>query len=430
MTTNILYDAGVRLYGTGIRVAAWFDPKARQWTEGRKGLFEEIEKELRQRRGDHKLIWFHCASLGEFEQGRPLIEALKTAYPAYQIFLTFFSPSGYLIRKNYAFADYVFYLPLDTPANARRMAVLVRPAMAIFVKYEFWARTLEALRLQGIPLFLISGIFRKEQIFFKPYGGFFVGTLQNFTYFFVQNPSSLEALRSIGFQNAEVAGDTRVDRVASIGGEEKDLSAVKAFAPDGVFLVCGSSWEPEEKIAAEYLKIAAASGEKCKTIIAPHDVAETHLTRLESFLSVPFIRYSEAVKIVAVNPAEAHLLLKEYEVLLIDCIGLLSSLYRLGRIAFIGGGFGKGIHSILEPASAGIPVIFGPRYQKFEEATQLIADGGAFSIRNFQEFEAALKALEGKEQYQKSADAAIGYINRQKGATERILMYLRAYLTN
>jgi 3-deoxy-D-manno-octulosonic-acid transferase len=364
---------------------------------------------LRQQKEDGaKYIWFHAASLGEFEQGRPLIEKIRERYPEYKILLTFFSPSGYEVRKNYKGADIVCYLPLDKPRNVNKFLDIIQPCMAFFIKYEFWKNYLDELHKRNIPVYSISSIFRKEQIFFKWYGGTYRKVLANFDQLFVQNETSKRFLSKIGINKVTVVGDTRFDRVLEIRQEAKDLPLVEAFKGNSMTIVAGSSWQPDEDLFIEYFN----THPDIKLIIAPHVIDENHLVEIISKLKRPYVRYSKA------NEQNV----RNADCLIIDGFGLLSSIYRYGEIAYVGGGFGVGIHNILEAAVYGIPVIFGPKYQKFMEAKQLLEENGAFSIKNYEELSQLLDKMISDTEYLKEVGAnADNYVSKNLGASEKIL---------
>lgn len=407
---TFLYNAGIFLYTLLIRLAALFNPKARLWVQGRKQIFEKIKQNLP---ANAPVAWFHCASLGEFEQGRPLIEAFRQKFPNYKIVLTFFSPSGYEIRKNYAHADAIFYLPPDTPRNARRFVTLVQPGIVFFVKYEFWYNYLNTLKKAQIPLYSVSAIFRPSQVFFKPYGGWYRKTLACFSFFFVQNSQSAKLLKNIGFENSQICGDTRFDRVFSIARQAAPVPLVEAFANNAPVLVAGSTWHDDETLLIPLINSFSGNW---KFIIAPHEVNENHIKQIENQITKNNLRFSLASEKKVANS----------QVLIIDSIGLLSAIYRYGTIAYIGGGFGAGIHNILEAATFGLPVIFGTNYHKFQEAKDLIAEGGAFSVSGKAEIEKIWKKLlEEPDFLQKSSQIAQNYVEKKRGGTEKILHYIK-----
>ncbi len=403
----MLYDLGIRLYVLAIRLAALFDDKARRWLAGRR----DNDARLARLPQGKPVVWVHCASLGEFEQGRPLIEALRERHPELAILLTFFSPSGFELRKDYPGADVVAYLPPDLPVAAEAFVARVQPALAIFVKYEFWRNHLEALQRRRIPTVLVSARFRKNQVFFRPWGGAFRQMLRCFTRIFVQDESSRALLRRIGLENVDVAGDTRVDRVMSIARQTPaPLPLVDAFCrPARHVLVCGSTWPADEKVLAPLIDEHLPEG--WKVIIAPHEIDEGHVRALMRQLAQPAVSYSEASQTTA---AAAR-------VLIIDNVGMLSRLYRYGRIAYIGGGFGRAIHNTLEPMAFGLPVLFGPRYEGFAEAEYLVSSGGGRSIRSAEELIAAFDALCQEAQWTHSHRMVQAYIENNAGATGRIL---------
>jgi 3-deoxy-D-manno-octulosonic-acid transferase len=391
-----------------ISIASLFNKKASFWVKGRKKWASRLKESIQ---SDQKIIWFHCASLGEFEQGRTLIEELKKRAHDIKIVLTFFSPSGYEIRKDYEYADYILYLPADTPGNAKCFISIINPVAVVFVKYEFWNNYISELTRKGIPLYLVSGIFRPEQHFFKWYGGFFRKMLKSFTHIFVQDSISSDLLLTIGIKDITIAGDTRFDRVSQIAKEAKNLELIEKFRGSEKLFLAGSSWKQDEEIIAGFIN---ADPNKMKWVFAPHEIDKSNIDRLERLLKTNVVRYS------CFNEDSHHA-----RVLIIDNIGILASAYRYSHIAAVGGGFGKGIHSILEPACWGIPVLFGPDYKGFKEAFDLIDRGGAFCFRNLEDFRVTLnELLENDELYKASSDATTGYINENIGATEKILNYL------
>ena len=408
----LLYSLAVRVYGLLVCVASLFNPKAAAWCRGRKGLFRHIE-ETRLKKG--RTVWFHCASLGEFEQGRPVIEALKERDPSLQVVLTFFSPSGYEIRKDYALADRVYYLPPDTRAHARRFLDLVRPDLAVFVKYEFWYFYLTTLKERDIPAVLISAIFRPGQWFFKWYGRSFLRVMRGFRRIFVQDKASEQLLREHGIEAVEVAGDTRFDRVVAIAAAREEIPVAKAFCGDRLVVVAGSTWKEDEALLLGYIN---RRERPYKWIIAPHETTPSHVHWLMERLEIPAMRYSERQE---KDPARA-------EVLVIDTIGILSSLYAYGQVAYIGGGFGSGIHNVLEAAVYGMPVVFGPRYKKFREAVQLVAHGGAFPFIKADELEQLLNRFFDEEPFRRNAGAiAREYVIVSAGSTDKIVNNLLTF---
>ncbi len=410
---TFLYSTGVFLYAFLIRIASLFNPKARQWIAGRKGLKAKIESDF-SNPPPTPLVWVHVASLGEFEQGRTLIEALKKQSSC-RILLTFFSPSGYEIRKNYAFADYIYYLPLDSKKNAKWFLDATQPDFAIFVKYEFWHYYLTALKDRNIPAYLISAIFRDKQIFFKWYGAFYRKLLTTFTTIFVQDQHSVSLLSSIDIQNTIVAGDTRIDRVAQLSENPQDFPEISKFIGTNSTLVAGSTWPADEDLLLAQMQNPAF--DSFKFIIAPHETSEEHIQALCKKLPTnTYIRYSELSTTT-----------NEQRILIIDTIGILSSLYQYAYIAYIGGGFGAGIHNILEPATYGIPILFGPKHQKFKEAVDLVSTGGAFVIQNKQELTDKLLFLSEKNKQEKAGTVSQNYILHHRGSTDKILLAINNF---
>lgn len=407
----LFYNIGILAYSLAIRLASPFNEKASLWVKGRKGIRTRINDIPRD---NNRLVWFHAASLGEFEQGRPVMEALKQEQPDTKILLTFFSPSGYEIRKNYNGADYILYLPADSAANARHFVEHFRPDAAVFIKYEFWYNYLHELKKRSIPTYLISSIFRAEQPFFKTWGNLHREMLGFFTRLFVQDEESVRLLESIHIKNTELTGDTRFDRVKQIAEGAKSIDKVEKFCNQVPAVVCGSTWPLDEDLLIDYINDYSGT---CiyKWILTPHEIGESHIKTILGKCKRKTVRYSD-------EKAD----FSNAEVLVIDCIGLLSSIYRYGQISYIGGGFGVGIHNTLEAAVYGIPVIFGPKYQKFKEAVNLIQAGGAFTIHNGEELKEILDTLTSTPQIAKSAGHnALQYVNSQLGATQIIMQYLK-----
>lgn len=402
-----LYRLGIAVFSLLMRIAAFWHPKAKLWVQGRQHLLDRIARETQ---GWDSSAWFHFASLGEFEQGRPVMEALKKNRPELKILVTFFSPSGYEIRKDYSGADKVFYLPIDTPRNAATFIRLIKPEMAVFTKYEYWFFYFRELYRQEIPLYMISSIFRPDQVFFKWYGSLHRQMLTYVKHFFVQNKESKNLLSHLGFQNTSLAGDTRFDRVAALSQHPKKIKEVAEFCEDSKVLVAGSTWPEDEARLAELL----LQHPNWKLILAPHEVDEAHIQAiLQRFPEGQAIRFS---KLETQN--------SKPQTLVIDTIGLLSSLYAYGDIAYIGGGFGKGIHNTLEAATYGIPIIFGPNYQKFQEAKDLISEGAGFSIANAEELTDTFQQLTDASYRKKAGNKAKHYVQSRVGATEIILKQL------
>jgi len=404
---TFFYQIGILLYGFAVRISSLFNSKARLFVKGRKGWKKNLASSINI---NEKYIWFHCASLGEFEQGRPVIEEIKTKFPEYKILLTFYSPSGYEIRKKYSQADIISYLPLDTKKNAKDLIKIVNPQMVFFVKYEYWYFYLSELKKQQIPIYLISAIFRENQYFFKNNltGNWYRKMLLMITYFFVQNEHSKNLLQSAGISNCTVSGDTRFDRVAAIAKGTKKIETVEKFKGESPLIIAGSTWKPDEELLVAFINQA----ENVKMIVAPHEVTAANVNKLEQLLKKPFIRFSKA----------QNSDLGKCQVLIIDSVGLLSSLYQYGEIAYIGGGFGVGIHNILEAATFGLPVIFGPEYKKFKEAVDLESLGGAFPTRNYSELNSVFtKLLEHDKTRQKSSKICQNYVQKNTGSTSIII---------
>lgn len=408
-----MYNFAIQLYSLAIKLVLPFHKKARMmWLGQRKTypkLLERIDKNA-------KYIWIHASSLGEFEQGRPMIEKIRRNYPQYKILLTFFSPSGYEVRKNYEGADVVCYLPLDKKRNAKKFLNLVNPVMAIFIKYEFWANYLNELKSREIPVYIISAIFRKEQIFFKWYASRYRNVLKCFTHLYVQDESSCLLLAQYNVTNVTVCGDTRFDRVMDVRKMAKQLPLVEKFVTKAngdkyLTMVAGSSWPQDEDVLLNYFN----DHPEMKLIIAPHEIHKDHLMYIESLLKRPFIRMSEAT--------EEDIARKDC--LIVDSFGLLSSIYRYGEIAYVGGGFGAGIHNVLEAAVYGIPVLFGPKYHKFKEARDLITSGGGFSLDSAESFNARMnELLTYKEALVTAGTNAGTFVKRNIGSTEKIMREL------
>jgi 3-deoxy-D-manno-octulosonic-acid transferase len=411
---RLFYNIFIYGYGFLIRVAAPFYGQARQWLTGRKNLFRNMEKAV----GKHEdVVWFHAASLGEFEQGRPVIEAFRETFPRYKILLTFFSPSGYELRKNYEGADYIFYFPMDKPRNARRFIRIFKPKLAVFIKYEYWYNTIRELSKNKIPLFFISAIFRKEQYFFKPGTKWFRNQLQKVTGFMVQDQTSSDLLHSIHIYHHQISGDTRFDRVLKIAHEKVDFPVIQQFTNHSEVMVCGSTWPADEDILRAYLK----QNQKIKMILAPHKIDAEHIQEIrKKFNAFHPVLYSETKK-TPVN--------EKSRVLIIDTLGILSYLYRFGQVAYVGGGFGSGIHNLLEAAVYGIPVIFGPHYKPFREAHDLLENGGGFTIQDKKSFFAVADRLFQQADFRiQAGQAAKQYVEKEAGATFRIIEKFKEYL--
>ncbi|MBS6329785.1 MAG: 3-deoxy-D-manno-octulosonic acid transferase [Prevotella bivia] len=406
-----MYNIIMYLIQFGIVVGSYFNKKLRKMLDGEREAIKQIREKVDP---DAQYIWFHAASLGEFEQGRPLIEKVHKEHPEYKILLTFFSPSGYEVRKNYTGADIITYLPIDTITNARAFLRAIRPVMAFFIKYEFWYNYLHILQYRGVPTYSVSSIFRPNQIFFKWYGRNYGRVLQCFTHFFVQNEESQQLLAGIGFKNSTVVGDTRFDRVLQIKEASKQLPIVDSFVhiheeKKPLTFVAGSSWLPDEAIFIEYFNTHPS----WKLIIAPHVIGEDHLKQIISLLkNKKVVRYTQTTETDAANA----------DVLIIDCFGLLSSIYRYGEVAYVGGGFGVGIHNVLEAAVWSIPVIFGPNNAHFAEAQGLKHNGGGFEIHNLEDFSKYIQRFEVETNFRLERGIAGGkYVAALAGASNKVL---------
>lgn len=406
-----MYNIIMYLIQFGIVVGSYFNKKLRKMLDGEREAIKQIREKVDP---DAQYIWFHAASLGEFEQGRPLIEKVHKEHPEYKILLTFFSPSGYEVRKNYTGADIITYLPIDTITNARAFLRAIRPVMAFFIKYEFWYNYLHILQYRGVPTYSVSSIFRPNQIFFKWYGRNYGRVLQCFTHFFVQNEESQQLLAGIGFKNSTVVGDTRFDRVLQIKEASKQLPIVDSFVhiheeKKPLTFVAGSSWPPDEAIFIEYFNTHPS----WKLIIAPHVIGEDHLKQIISLLkNKKVVRYTQTTETDAANA----------DVLIIDCFGLLSSIYRYGEVAYVGGGFGVGIHNVLEAAVWSIPVIFGPNNAHFAEAQGLKHSGGGFEIHNLEDFSKYIQRFEVETNFRLERGIAGGkYVVALAGASNKVL---------
>lgn len=403
---RFLYKIGIYLYTLIIRIAAIKNKKAAAWVNGRKGIFQLIEAELSK---DKAYVWFHFASLGEFEQGRPVLESFKATQASTPIVVTFFSPSGYEVRKNFALADHVFYLPIDTRSNAKEFIRLLNPTLAIFTKYEYWYYYFDELHKKGTPLYIISGIFRKEQAFFKWYGGFQRKILTFVTHFFVQNEESRRLLLEIGIKNVTVSGDTRFDRVEYNALHRIENKAVANFCAENKVFIGGSTWIEDEKLIASLYEAYP----NWRFIVAPHEVNPKRIEEVTKLFPNPS-KYSQI----------DNSSVKDSRVLIIDNIGILSSLYQYASIAYIGGGFGVGIHNTLEAAAFGVPVIFGPNYQNFNEAIELIELGGAFTVKDSPELKSCMTILVQDYIREDRGDKARKYVQEHTGATETIINFI------
>lgn len=415
----MIYNIVIYFVLWGIAIASLFNEKVRKMWRGEREAFKILKQKVDP---NAKYIWFHAASLGEFEQGRPLMERIRKDYPQYKILLTFYSPSGYEVRKNYEGADIICYMPVDTRLNAIRFLRLVRPVMAFFIKYEFWSNFLHILKHRNIPTYSVSSIFREDQVFFKWYGRNYAGVLKCFTRFFVQNEESKRLLEDIGITAVDVVGDTRFDRVLQIKEAAKQLPICEAFRTgvassqsadvphhDFKVFVAGSSWPPDENIFIPFFN----EHKDWRLLIAPHVIAEEHLK-----LILSLIKGKKVVRYTQTTPEEAA----EADVLIIDCFGLLSSMYNYGDVAYIGGGFGVGIHNTLEAAVWNMPVIFGPNNKKFQEAQGLLKSGGGFEINTYEDFSGLMSSLMNDEAFLKQAgDKAGAFVAHLAGATDKVL---------
>lgn len=415
----MIYNIVIYFVLWGIAIASLFNEKVRKMWRGEREAFKILKQKVDP---NAKYIWFHAASLGEFEQGRPLMERIRKDYPQYKILLTFYSPSGYEVRKNYEGADIICYMPVDTRLNAIRFLRLVRPVMAFFIKYEFWSNFLHILKHRNIPTYSVSSIFREDQVFFKWYGRNYAGVLKCFTRFFVQNEESKRLLEGIGITAVDVVGDTRFDRVLQIKEAAKQLPICEAFRTgvassqsadvphhDFKVFVAGSSWPPDENIFIPFFN----EHKDWRLLIAPHVIAEEHLK-----LILSLIKDKKVVRYTQTTPEEAA----EADVLIIDCFGLLSSMYNYGDVAYIGGGFGVGIHNTLEAAVWNMPVIFGPNNKKFQEAQGLLKSGGGFEINTYEDFSGLMSSLMNDETFLKQAgDKAGTFVAHLAGATDKVL---------
>ena len=400
-----MYELIISLYTLGVGVASLFNPKARKMWKGGREVFRVLRDKVD---SSSRYVWFHAASLGEFEQGRPIMERLRAEHPEYKILLTFFSPSGYEVRKNYEGADIVCYLPLDTYFGARRFLSLVHPEVAFFIKYEFWWNYLHILKRRGVPVYSVSSIFREGQVFFRWYGRTYSNVLKCFTRFFVQNDESRRLLATLGITDVDVTGDTRFDRVLQVKQQARQLPIVDAFRQGYKVFVAGSSWPPDEDIFINYVN----EHRDWKLIIAPHVIGNDHIRQIVGKLRRKAVRYTEATEGSA----------READCLIIDCFGLLSSIYGYGDVAYVGGGFGVGIHNVLEAAVWGMPVIFGPNNKRFQEAQDLLASGGGVEIDSYSQFEAVMNTyVADASAMEADGKKAAGYVAAKAGATDVIL---------
>jgi 3-deoxy-D-manno-octulosonic-acid transferase len=405
-----LYNLIIQIAGFILKIVALFSPKIKLFVDGRKQVFEILHTKISP---NDKTIWFHAASLGEYEQGLPVIEKIKEKYPKHKIVVTFFSPSGYEVRKNNTVADVTIYLPLDTKKNAKDFLSLVHPEMAFFIKYEYWPNYLNELQKLNIPTYLISGIFRKNQLFFKWYGGFYRKSLDTFTYFFVQNESSKKLLQRLEKANVAISGDTRFDRVASILEKDNSLDFIETFKNESLTIVVGSSWPKDESLLVDYIN---KTSEKVKFIIAPHNINGEQIQELKNAITKKVVVFSEKEN---KNPAD-------YDVFIIDTIGILTKIYSYADIAYVGGGFGNpGVHNILEPATFGVPIVIGPNFSHFAEASALVNMEGCVSISNKKElFDAFSNLIANDDIRNEKGHICSTFVQMNKGATNIVLRYI------
>ena len=404
---RLLYTLFIHLYSLGALLASPFSLQARQWWQGRRHVFAFLKEKCQ---GKNNIIWIHSASLGEFEQGKPLMERLRKEHPECSILLTFFSPSGYEIRKNEPLADVVAYLPADTLHNVRRFLDIVQPKAAIFIKYEYWFNYMDALYKRHIPFYYISAIYRPTQHFFKWYGGWFVRQLKKCTHFFVQNTISQQLLNSIGIHQVTIAGDTRFDRVYAIAQQDFTLDFALRFKGDSQLIVAGSTWEPDEQLLRQ---VFDAVHDRYKLILAPHMIDNEHIKIIKNIFS--------DYKVLCYSEMEGQPL-EDFQVLIIDTIGLLSKIYKYSDISYIGGAFGKGLHNILEAGVFGVPLFFGPKYSKFNEAVELVSRGGAFSIQTAEEMTTRIQQFSAQpEQYRAVCDICRQFVEENLGAVDKIM---------
>ena len=409
-----LYNIITLLAAQLLKIVALFSPKMKLFVDGRKSVFQTLANKIQT---SDKTIWFHAASLGEYEQGLPVIEAIKQQFPSHKIVVTFFSPSGYEVRKNNTVADVTVYLPLDTISNAKQFISLVHPEMAFFIKYEYWPNYLNELKKQQIKTYLISGILRENQAFFKWYGGFYRNALKTFDYFFVQNESSRNLLQSIGFNNVKVSGDTRFDRVVSILERDNSLDFIEQFKDNKTTIVIGSSWPKDESLLVNYIN---QSSDDVKFIIAPHNIKQEQIQELKNAITKKIVLFSENVE------TRHALSLQEYSVFIIDTIGILTKIYSYADIAYVGGGFGNpGVHNILEPATFGVPVVIGPNFSHFAEATALVNMEGCISIQNQTQLNEAFDLLlRNEDERLEKGHICSTFVQMNKGATQTIMNHI------
>ena len=420
---NQIYNLIVILASQLLKIIALFSPKMKLFVDGRKSVFQTLTNKIQ---SSDKTIWFHAASLGEYEQGLPVIEAIKQQFPTHKIVVTFFSPSGYEVRKNNTVADVTVYLPLDTTSNAKQFIKIIHPEMAFFIKYEYWPNYLNELKNQNIKTYLISGILRENQAFFKWYGGFYRNALKTFDYFFVQNDNSKTLLQSIGFNNVKVSGDTRFDRVVSILERDNSLDFIEQFKENKTTIVIGSSWPKDENLLVNYIN---QSSDDVKFIIAPHNIKSEQIQELKKSISKKTVLFSENLETQLIgSDVETRLIasLQEYNVFIIDTIGILTKIYSYADIAYVGGGFGNpGVHNILEPATFGVPVVIGPNYSHFAEASALVNMEGCISIQNQTQLNEAFDLLlHNEDERLEKGHICSTFVQMNKGATQTIMNHI------
>ncbi|NQZ45734.1 MAG: 3-deoxy-D-manno-octulosonic acid transferase [Flavobacteriaceae bacterium] len=409
----IIYSILTRIASLALGVSAWFSPKMKLFTKGRKTVWSYLEKE---RDPERPLLWMHVASLGEYEQGLPILKGLRSSYPDHQILLTFFSPSGYEVRKNSPFADLICYLPLDTLGNAKSFLRLARPKLAIFVKYEIWPNYLRELDRHGVPIVLVSAIFSKRQVYFKPWGRFMRKALHRFTHISVQDTPSAQLLHKLGIQEVGISGDTRFDRVAEVANEAVALDFMASFKNGHSCVVAGSTWPEGEQLLVPYIN---ASTKGVKFVIAPHNIKTSHIDGLVASLNKKVVRYSEM----------AGRSISDHEVLIIDTIGLLTKIYRYADIAYVGGGFVTGLHNTLEPAVFGIPIVIGPQFKGFKEVEDLVAKKGILVVSDADQLAATLdRCLEDARFARTTGSVNSDYVKERQGATEKVLAHVQGLM--
>lgn len=414
---NIIYNTFISLYGTGISVAASFNPKAKLWKSGRKNWKNKLKNAIST---NDKVIWMHCSSLGEFEQGRPVMEKIRNEFPDHKLAVSFFSPSGYEIRKDYKGADYIFYLPLDTQKNAKNLIKFLHPEVLILVKYEYWYNLLNRLEKKKIPVIVISAVIKEDNLFFRPFGSWFQKIIASINHFFVQDQDSKNLLESIGIRQVTISGDTRFDRVKEILASEPKLEFVEKFKSDKKLIVAGSTWSDDESILVNFIN--SKLPENWKVIFAPHNIHEKEIKSLAEKIEKPVAIYTKS------NASE----IEKAQVLIVDTIGMLTKIYAYSDISYVGGGFTKtGVHNTLEPAVFGVPVIFGPNYEKYFEAIDLLENQGAIRFVDQFDFDEKMENLiEDNMERIRRGDAAQNYIQQKPNSTALIMNYLNNLISN